>query len=155
MPFGLKNVGAIYKRAMQIIFDDMFQKTVECYVDDLMIKSKKRVGHVRDICHIFQRLRRCQLKMNHLECVFGVTFGRFLGFIVHHKGNEIDQSKIKAIQEMPMLKNLKELRGLQGCLAYIRRFISNLVWRYYPFSHLIKKGVPFELDKSCRVAFEK
>ena len=46
-------------------------------------------------------------------------FWEILGFIVHHRGIEIDQSKIRAIQEMPELKNLKELRGLQGRLAYI------------------------------------
>jgi len=62
-----------------------------------------------------------------LKCAFGVTLGKFLDFIVRHRGIEIDQAKIRAIQEMPTPKNLKELRGLQGRLAYIRRFISNLV----------------------------
>ncbi|KAL0406158.1 UNVERIFIED_CONTAM: RNA-directed DNA polymerase [Sesamum latifolium] len=47
MPFGLKNAGATYKRAMQRIFDDMFYKNVECYVDDLVVKSKKRDEHLR------------------------------------------------------------------------------------------------------------
>jgi len=56
---------------------------------------------------------------------------------------------------MPEMKKLKELRGLQGCLAYIRRFISNLAGRYHLFSHLIKKGAPFEWDESCIAAFEK
>jgi len=50
MHFGLKNVGATYERAMQIIFSDMLQKIVECYVDDLVVKSKKRVEHIRDLC---------------------------------------------------------------------------------------------------------
>ena len=54
--------------------------------------------------------------MNPLKCAFGVTSGKFLGFIVHHRGIKIDQSKIRAIQEMPEPKNLKELRGLQGRL---------------------------------------
>ena len=155
MPFGLKNAGATYQRAMQTIFDDMLHKTVECYVDDLVVKSKKRVEHIQDLRHIFERLRRCQLKMNPLKCAFGVTSGKFLGFIVHHRGIEIDQSKIRAIQDMPEPKNLKELRGLQGRLAYIRRFISNLAGRCHPFSHLMKKGAPFEWDESCRAAFEK
>jgi len=77
--------------------------------------------------------------MDPLKCAFGVTFGKFLGFVVRHKGIEIDQSKIKAIQEMPKPKNLKELRDLQGCLAYIRRFISNLAGCCHPFHHLMKK----------------
>jgi len=45
MPFGLKNAGATYQRAMQTIFEDMLHKTVECYVDDLVVKSKERLDH--------------------------------------------------------------------------------------------------------------
>ena len=77
--------------------------------------------------------------MNPLKCAFGVTSEKFLGFIVHHKGIEIDQSKIKVIQEMPEPNNLREFCGLQGCLEYIRRFISNLAGCCHPFSHFMKK----------------
>jgi len=92
--------------------------------------------------------------MNPLKCAFGVTSGKFLRFFVWHQGIEIYQAKVKAIQDMPEHKNLKELCGLQGRLAYIRRFISNLVGRCHPFSHLMKKGAPFEWDESCKNAFE-
>ena len=57
MPFGLKNTGATYQRAMQKIFDDMLHKNVECYVDDLVVKSKKRDGHIADLRQVFERLR--------------------------------------------------------------------------------------------------
>jgi len=78
--------------------------------------------------------------MNPLKCAFDVISGKFLGFVVQHQGIEIDQAKVKAIRDMPKTKNLKELRGLQGPPAYIRRFISNLADRCHPFSHLMKKG---------------
>ncbi|KAG9458311.1 hypothetical protein H6P81_002819 [Aristolochia fimbriata] len=97
MPFGLKNAGATYQRAMQNIFDDFLHKCVECYVDDLVVKTKQRLDHLLDLRAVFERLRRFQLKMNPLKCAFGVTSGKFLGFIVHHRGIEIDQSKIDAI----------------------------------------------------------
>ncbi|XP_074277874.1 uncharacterized protein LOC141601485 [Silene latifolia] len=116
MSFGLKNAGATYQRAMQKIFDDMLHKMIECYVDDVVVKSKKRKDHVKDLQTVFERLRTCQLKMNPLKCAFGVTSGKFLGFVVRHRGIEIDQMKIKAIKEMPEPKTLKELRGLQGRL---------------------------------------
>ena len=58
--------------------------------------------------------------MNPLKCAFDVISGKFLGFVVQHQGIEIDQAEVKAIQEMPKAKNLKELWGLQGRLAYIR-----------------------------------
>ncbi|XP_075086304.1 uncharacterized protein LOC142169011 [Nicotiana tabacum] len=55
---------------------------------------------------------------------------------------------------MPEPKDIYELKSLQGKLAYLRRFISNLVGRCQPFSHLMNKGVPFEWDQACRNAFE-
>ncbi|CAL9014029.1 unnamed protein product [Prunus brigantina] len=73
MPFGLKNASATYKRAMQKIFGDMLHKNVECYVDDLVIKSKRREDHLKDLRMVFNRLRKYQLKMNPLKCAFGVT----------------------------------------------------------------------------------
>jgi hypothetical protein len=129
MPFGLKNAGATYQRAMQKIFDDMLHQHVECYVDDLVVKSKEKENHLQDLRLVFERLRRFQLKMNPLKCAFGVSSGKFLGFIVRHRGIEIDQSKIEAILKMPEPRNIHELKSLQGKLAYIRRFISNLAGR--------------------------
>ena len=139
MPFGLKNAGATYQRAMQKIFDNVLHKYMECYVDDLVVKTKRRENHLVDLRFEFNRLRKYLLKMNRRKCAFGVTSGKFLGFIVRHHGIEIDQSKIEAIQKMPEPKNLRELRGLQGKLAYIRRFISNLAGRCQPFNRLMKK----------------
>ena len=109
MPFGLKNAGATYQRVMQRIFDDILHKTVQCYVDDLVVKTKKRGDHLHDLRIIFNRLRKYQLKMNPFKCAFGVTSGKFLGFIVRHRGIEVDQSKIDAIQRIPESKNLREL----------------------------------------------
>ena len=75
-------------------------------------------------------------------------------FIVTSKGIHLDSSKIKAIQVMQPPKNLKELRGLQGRLAYIRRFIINLSGHCQPFTRLIKKGVSFIWDDACQKSFE-
>ena len=57
MPFGLKNAGTTYQRAMQKIFDDMLHKNVKCYVDDLVVKSRKREDHLRDLRMVFDKLR--------------------------------------------------------------------------------------------------
>ncbi|KAL0318211.1 UNVERIFIED_CONTAM: Transposon Tf2-12 polyprotein [Sesamum calycinum] len=154
MPFGLKNAGATYQRAMQKIFDDMLHKNVECYVDDLVVKSKKLENHFHDLRKVFERLRRYQLKMNPSKCAFGVTSGKFLGFIVRQRGIEIEQAKIDVILRMPEPRNIHELKSLQGKLAYLRRFISNLAGRCQPFSRLMKKDVPFQWDEACDKAFK-
>ena len=93
--------------------------------------------------------------MNPTKSFLGVSSGKFLGFIVTSKGISLDPEKVRAIQDMPPPKNLKELRGLQGRLAYIRRFISNLSGRCQPFSKLMKKGISFVWDGECQKAFEE
>ena len=75
---------------MKTIFNDMLHKIVKCYVDDLTAKSKKRADHIEDLPLIFERIRRCELKMNPFKCAFGVTYGKFLGFIAHYSGIKID-----------------------------------------------------------------
>jgi len=82
MPFGLKNAKVTYERVMQTVFEDMLHKSVECYVDHLVVKSKKRSDHLQELRQIFERLRKCQLKMNPLKCTFDVTSSKFLGFVV-------------------------------------------------------------------------
>ncbi|XP_059277852.1 uncharacterized protein LOC132032053 [Lycium ferocissimum] len=154
MPFGLKNAGATYQRAMQNIFDNILHKNVECYVDDLVVKSRKKSDHLQDLRMVFDLLRRYQLKMNPLKCAFGVTSGKFLGFVVRHRGIEIDQAKVDSIVKMAEPRNIHELKSLQGKLAYLRRFISNLAGKCQPFSRLMKKGAPFEWDQACANAFE-
>ncbi|KAL0453529.1 UNVERIFIED_CONTAM: hypothetical protein Slati_1331000 [Sesamum latifolium] len=96
-----ENASATYQRAMQRIFDDMLHKNVECYIDDLVVKSKKREDHLYDLRKVFERLRRYQLKMNPYKCTFGVTSRKFLEFIIRQWGIEIKQAKIDAILRMP------------------------------------------------------
>ena len=92
--------------------------------------------------------------MNPLKCFLGVSSGKFLGFIVRKAGIELDPIKVKAILEMPSPRTLRELKGLQGRLAYIRRFISNLSGKCRSFSRLMKKGVDFVWDAECEAAFQ-
>lgn len=82
MPFGLKNAGATYQRAMMKIFGDLQHITVECYVDDLAVKSREGQNHLKDLREVFLRLRHHKLKMNKLKCYFGVITRKFLGHLI-------------------------------------------------------------------------
>ncbi|XXG85706.1 hypothetical protein AAC387_Pa11g0740 [Persea americana] len=92
--------------------------------------------------------------MNPLKCFFSVSSGKFLRLIVRKAGIELDPIKVKAIIEIPSPRTLRELKGLQGRLAYIRRFISNLSGKWRSFSCLLKKGVYFVWDAECEAAFQ-
>ncbi|XXG53423.1 hypothetical protein AAC387_Pa03g1513 [Persea americana] len=104
MPFGLKNAGATYQRAMIKIFQDMQHKTVECYVEDLAVKSRREEDHLKDLREVFLQLHKYKLRMNPFECFFGVSSGKFLRFIVRKARIELDPIKVKAILKMPSLK---------------------------------------------------
>ena len=76
--------------------------------------------------------------MNPNKCAFGVSAGQFLGFMVRERGIEIGQKSMKAIDETVPRTNKTELKSLLGKINFIRRFISNLLERILPFSHLLK-----------------
>ena len=153
MPFGLKNAGATYQRAMVALFHDLMHKEVEVYVDDIIAKSKQDKNHVEVLRRLFERLRKFQLKLNPEKCTFGVTSGKLLGFIVSEKGIEVDPDKVKAIVEMPPPRTLKEVRGLLGRLNYIARFVSQLTDKCRPFFKLLRKNALIEWDEECEQAF--
>lgn len=69
MPFGLKNAGATYQRAITQIFDELIHNQVECYVDDLVVKSKEKEDHLFDFRIVFERLRQSHLQMNPFKLV--------------------------------------------------------------------------------------
>uniref|UniRef100_A0A2N9I7D6 Integrase catalytic domain-containing protein n=1 Tax=Fagus sylvatica TaxID=28930 RepID=A0A2N9I7D6_FAGSY len=114
MPFGLKNAGATYQRTMTAMFHDMIHQEIEDYVDDIVVKSKKREDHVEVLRKVFERCRLYKLKMNPLKCAFGVSAGKFLGFLVHNRGIDVDPAKASAIATMRPPTSHKELKSFLG-----------------------------------------
>lgn len=100
MPFRLKNAGATYQRLVNRMFRDLIGKNMEVYVDDMLVKSKKADWHVQDRGECFTILKRYHMKLNPLKCSFGVSSGKFLGFIVNSRGIEANPEKIKTLIEM-------------------------------------------------------
>ncbi|XP_057981307.1 uncharacterized protein LOC131166753 [Malania oleifera] len=111
MPFGLKNAGATYQRAIVTLFHDLMHKEIEGYMDDMIVKSRGEGNNMENLEKLLRRLLKCQLKLNPKKCTFGATSGMLLGFIVSEKGIEVDLDKIKAIQEMPTPKTEKEVQS--------------------------------------------
>jgi hypothetical protein len=126
MIFGLKNVGATYQRAMNLIFYDLIGMIMEVYIDDIMIKSAAHKSHLADLHLAFERTRHYGLKMNSLKCAFRVSAGKFLGFIIHDIGIEIDPKRIEKIKRVQTPTCKKNLQKFLGKVNYLRRFIANL-----------------------------
>ena len=90
MPFGLKNASVTYERAMTTIFHDMMHQELEDYVDDIVVKSKRREQHFYVLKRVFERCRAFKLRMSPLKCAFKVSFRKFLGFLVHNRGDRCE-----------------------------------------------------------------
>jgi len=85
MPFGLKNAGTTYQRAMNAIFHKHIRKTVKCYVNDIPVKSRVKGNHIADLKTVFDIMRAHQLKMNPTKFFLGATSRKFFGFVVTSK----------------------------------------------------------------------
>ena len=86
MPFGLKNASATYQRLMTKIFKPLVGRTVEVYIDDIVVKSKTRGEHALHLQEVFHFLREYDMKLNPSKCAFGVSAGKFLRFMVSQRG---------------------------------------------------------------------
>uniref|UniRef100_A0A2N9I089 Reverse transcriptase domain-containing protein n=1 Tax=Fagus sylvatica TaxID=28930 RepID=A0A2N9I089_FAGSY len=131
MPFGLKNAGATYQRMVTKMFGPMIGKTVEVYIDDMLIKSLREENHIADLLQVFDILRRDNLRLNASKCTFGVGSGKFLGHIVSRRGIEANPDQIAALINLAEPRNVKQ-----------------------PFFRLLGKRSRFEWDEECSAAFQ-
>ena len=101
MLFGLKNIGAMYQRLVTKMFRPLLRKTIEVYIDDMLVKYKGRSDHTKHLQYAFGILRVYDMKLNPSKCAFRVTAGRFLGFMVTQRGIEAKLAQLKAILDSP------------------------------------------------------
>ena len=93
--------------------------------------------------------------MNPMKCAFGVSIGKFLGFLVHHRGISMDPAKDTAIVTMKRLTTVKELKSFLRRVSYIRRFVPRLVLVTSSLSKLLKKWAEFTLGTKQQEAFQR
>jgi hypothetical protein len=155
MPYGLKNALPTIVRAMSKTFGDLIRDRVEVYVDDIVVKTKRGSTLVEDLNPVFDKLRATRTKLNPHKCVFGVSAGKLLGFLVSHQGIEANLEKIKAIETMRPPARIKDIQKLMGSLAALSRFISRLAERLLPFFRLLRKSGPFSWTEEAEQAFQE
>ena len=151
MPFELKNAGATY----QTLVNGMFQKQIgtfmEAYIDDMLVKSIKAELHITHLAEAFQALKSYNMKLNPVKCAFGVSAGKFLGFIVNNRGIEANPNKIKVVLDMLPPSNIKDIQCMTGRIVVLSRFVSRASDKCRPFFQGLKKA--FQWDAYCQEAF--
>ena len=143
MLFGLKNAGSTYQRMMMRMFEPQLDKSIKVYIDDMVVKSKVVSEHVGDLENIFEILRKHKLRLNASNCSFGVGSGKFLGYMVTHKGIEVNPNQIKAINSIQPPRNPKKIQKLTRMTATLNQFISRSADRCRPFFLLMNKWKRF------------
>ena len=126
MPFGLRNAGATFQRAMQSSLGSQLGRNVEAYIDDIVVKTRYKDSLIQVLHKTFENLRWVNFKLNPDKCVFGVPLGKLLRFLVSHRGIEANPDKIQAIERMEAPKRVKDVQRLNGCITALGHFISRL-----------------------------
>jgi hypothetical protein len=110
MPFGLKNVGTTSQRLMNKMFREQIGRNMEVYVDDILVKSILPIDHVSNLQEAFRSLKQYRMKFNPAKCAFGVSSGKFLGFMVSSREIKANLEKIQAVLDMQSPKNTNQLQ---------------------------------------------
>jgi len=129
-------------------------KSVEVYVDDMVVKSLSPHQHTQDLSTVFSALRQYNLRLNPGKCVFNIDRGKFLGFLLTQRGIEANPEKCNAIIEMRSPNNIKEVQRLIGRLIAISRFLPKLAEQIQPIIQLLKKSAKFSWNDECEQVFQ-
>ena len=119
----------------------------------MLVKRLCEDDHLNNLQETFDTLRSYNMKLNPNKCAFGVTAGKFLGFMVSQRGIEVNLEKIRAIMELEPPKTIKEVQSLNGKIVALNRFVSKATDKCLPFFHILRKS--FEWTDECQKAFEE
>ncbi|XP_052483494.1 uncharacterized protein LOC128039243 [Gossypium raimondii] len=138
MPFGFKNACATYQRLIKKMFNEHIGRSVEAYVDDMLVKSSTLKVHIKDLSEAFVVLQTYNMKLNPGKCSFGVRARKFLGSIVSNKGTKANPEKIWDFLDMPPPKTIKDIQRLTWrVVALNSKVLQNGEKRYSKIEKLI------------------
>ena len=128
---------------MQNCLHTQIGRNVRAYVDDIVVKSRKKETLIDDLKETFDKLRVYKMMLNPDKCVFGVPAGKLLGFLVSNRGIEANPEKIKAITSLAKPKCINDVQCLAGRIAALSQFISRLGEKAIPLYHMLNKTDTF------------
>jgi hypothetical protein len=139
MAFGLKNGEATYQKCVHTVLKGQIGWNVEAYIDDIVVKSEKRGNLLDDLKETFVNLRKFKMMINPKKCVFGVSSGKLLGYMVSSRGIDANPKKVEAIKKLQPPQTRREIQKLASMMTTLSRFISKLRERGMPFYWLLRK----------------
>jgi hypothetical protein len=153
MTFRLKNGGATYQKCVHTVLEGQIRCNVEAYIDDIVVKSEKRGDLLDDLKETFDNLRKFKMMLNPKKCVFGVSSGKLLGYMVSYRGIDVNPKKVEAIEKLQPPWTRKEIQKLAGMMAALSLFISKLGEHGMSFYKLLRKADSFQWDDQTAASF--
>ncbi|XP_063895857.1 uncharacterized protein K02A2.6 isoform X1 [Helicoverpa armigera] len=151
--YGLSSSPGIFQRRLEQLFNDIPQ--VGVFLDDIIITGFTREDHMRNLCQVFDRLKKYGLRVKREKCVFFAKSINYLGHTISKDGIHTCPDKVKAINKIPPPTNVSELRAFIGMVMYYGKFVKNVSTVLAPLYNLLRAGVKFSWSKECQEAFTK
>jgi hypothetical protein len=153
MTFGFKNGGATYQKCVHTVLESQIRRNVEAYIDDIVVKSENCGDLLDDLKETFDNLRKSKMMFNPKKCVFGMSSGKLLGYMVSSQGIDANPKKVEAIENLQPPQTRKEIQKLADMMAALSQFISKLGERRMPFYRLLYKVDGFQWVDQAAAAF--
>ncbi|KAL5840569.1 hypothetical protein ACOSQ4_013177 [Xanthoceras sorbifolium] len=154
MLFGLKNTGATYQRLVNKMFANMLGQTMEVYIDNMLVKSLIADQHLDHLRQSLDIIDKYGMKLNPTKCSFGVSSGKFLGYLVTKRGFEANPDQIQSIVNLRSPKSIKDVQKLTGRLTALYHFISKSSKKCKPFFDILRKSKSFDWNQASEDAFQ-
>lgn len=133
----------------------MLGKTMEVYIDNMLVKSWCAEDHIDHLKQSFKVLHKYNMKLNLTKCVFGVTSGKLLGYVVTKRGIEENPKQIRSILNVTSPKCKKDVQKLTERITVLSRFISRCTKQCHNFFNILKKNTDFIWMEECEEALQQ
>jgi hypothetical protein len=137
MAFGLKNRGATYQKCVHIVLENQIGRNIKAYIDDIVLKLKRHGDLLDDLKETFDNLCKYKMMLNPNKCIFGMSSGKLLGYMVLSRGKDANPTKVEAIEKLQPPRTRREIQKLASMMVAFSRFISKLGECGMPFYKLL------------------
>eukprot|EP00253_Pinus_taeda_P024588 PITA_24588 len=153
MPFGLKNAGATFQRAMDIAFSNEKDVFLVVYLNDLTVLSNSDEEHLYHLKIVFQQCRKYGISLNPKKCLFAMHEGKLLDHIISKKGIRIDPTRVETIQNIDFPRSKKEIQSFNCKMNFLRCFVPNIVEHLREITNMLKKDSVVKWTKEVIKSF--
>jgi hypothetical protein len=151
IPYGIASAPSIFQRIMEQTLQGL--PGVIVFLDDILVTGSNHTEHLARLREVCKRLKEKGLTVSQEKCTFFADNVEYLGFVIDKKGLHTSDSKVKAIRDAPVPRNVSQLKAFLGLINYYGKFIPNLATILHPMYNLLRKDVRYKFDRKCLNAF--